>query len=65
MAKNWISGAVKNPGSLHRSLGVPQGEKIPAKAISKATNSDNPALAKKARLAQTLAKLRKRHGGAV
>lgn len=26
---NWISGAVKRPGQLHRDLGIPQGRKIP------------------------------------
>ena len=29
MAKdNWISGAVKNKGALHKSLGVPEGESV-------------------------------------
>jgi hypothetical protein len=65
MAKNWISGAIKHPGALHRSLGVPQGEKIPAAKIAKASHSDNPTLAKRARLAQTLKKLHHRHGGCV
>lgn len=50
----WIAGAVKHPGALHRSLGVPQGEKIPEKKLAKAENSDNPTLAKRARLAETL-----------
>lgn len=65
MAKNWIAGAIKHPGALHRSLHVPQGENIPAKKIAKAANSSNPTLAKRARLAETLSKLRKRHGGAI
>ena len=46
-------------GALHKQLGVPQGEKIPASKISKAANSDNPTLAKRARLAQTLKGLHK------
>ncbi len=54
MAKNWIAGAIKHPGALHKSLGVPQGEKIPEKKIEKAAHSDNPTLAKRARLAETL-----------
>jgi hypothetical protein len=58
MAKDWIKGAIKHPGSLHRDLGVPQGQKIPEKKIMKAEHADNPALAKKARLAETLKKLR-------
>ena len=30
---NWIAGAIKHPGALHRSLGVPQGKKIPAEVV--------------------------------
>lgn len=51
---NWIKGAIKHPGALHKSLGVPQGEKIPAAKIDKAANSSNPTLAKRANLAKTL-----------
>ena len=56
MAKggNWIKDATKNKGALHRSLGVPMGQKIPAKKLEKATHSSNPTLAKRARLAKTL-----------
>ena len=35
-SKNWISGAVKKPGALHKSLGVPKGEKIPAAKLKSA-----------------------------
>jgi len=63
MAKNWIASATENKGGLHRSLGVPEGSKIPEKKINKASHSDNPSLAKKANLAKTLAKLHRRHGG--
>lgn len=52
--KNWIAGAIKHKGALHRALGVPEGKKIPASKIEKATHSSNPKLAKRARLAQTL-----------
>jgi hypothetical protein len=65
MADNWIKGAIKHPGSLHKSLHVPEGEKIPAKKLAKAAHSDNPTLAKRAHLAETLKKLHKRHGGEV
>lgn len=65
MAKNWIKSAIKHPGALHKSLGVPEGEKIPAKKLAKATHSENPTLAKRARLAETLKKLNKRQGGKV
>jgi hypothetical protein len=63
--KNWIAGATENKGGLHRSLHVPQGEKIPKAKIFKAAHSDNPKVAKQARLAETLSKLHRRHGGAV
>ena len=59
MAKNWIAGAIKHPGALHRQLGVPQGEKIPAGKLSAAA-SKSGTLGRRARLAQTLKGL---HGG--
>lgn len=59
MAKDWIAGAVKHPGALHRELHVPEGEKIPKKKIEKAADSSNPTLAARARLAETLSKMRK------
>lgn len=57
MAKggNWIAGAIKHKGALHRDLGVPMGQKIPAGKLEKATHSSNPTIAKRARLAKTLA----------
>ena len=55
----WIDDATKNKGGLHRSLGIPEGEKIPEKKIKKAEKSDNPKAAKQARLAETLKGLRK------
>jgi hypothetical protein len=63
MARKWIQGAIKHPGALHRSLGVPQGEKIPARKIAKAAHSSNPLLAKRARLAQTLKAMHHGSGG--
>lgn len=57
--KKWIAGAIKHPGALHKSLGVPAGEKIPAKKLAKAEHSKNPLLRKRAALAKTLGKLRK------
>lgn len=65
MSKNWISKAIEHPGSLRKSLHVPEGKNIPAKKLEKASNSDNPTLAKRANLAMTLKKLHKRHGGDV
>ena len=57
--KNWIKGAISKPGALHRSLGVPSDEPIPAKKLNKAANSSNPTLARRANLAKTLKKLGK------
>ena len=36
VGKKWIQSAIKKPGALHKSLGVPAGEKIPAKKLEKA-----------------------------
>jgi len=59
MAKeNWIAKATKNKGGLHRSLGVPIGKKIPSTAIAAAAKKGGK-VGKQARLAQTLAKMRK------
>ena len=62
---NWIAGAIKHPGALHRELHVPSGEKIPAKKLASAEHSDNPKLAARARLAKTLKGLHKASGGAI
>jgi hypothetical protein len=56
---NWIAGAIKHKGALHRDLGVPMGQKIPAKKLAKAEHSSNPTIAKRARLAKTLASFKK------
>lgn len=56
----WIAGAIKNPGSLHKELKVPAGQKIPEKKLEKAENSKNPSLRKKAVLAETLKGFRKK-----
>ena len=36
MAEKWISEAIKKPGALKKSLGVPADKKILAKALNKA-----------------------------
>lgn len=59
MAEKWIKGAIKHKGKLHKELGVPQGEKIPAKKMAKAAKSKNPTIRKEVSLAKTLNKLRK------
>jgi len=60
MAKYSVKDAIKHPGKLHRELGVPEGKKIPAKKLDKATHSKNPTIRKEANLAETLKKLRHR-----
>ena len=53
---NWIKNAI-NPdkkGSLHKTLGVPEGEKIPKEKLEKATRSKSPLTRKRANLAETL-----------
>ena len=52
--KNWIKGAIKRPGALHKDLGVPEGKPIPAKKLAAAAHSDNPTTRRRAALAKTL-----------
>lgn len=55
---NFIKGAIKHPGALHRELGVPVGQKIPAgKLATAASGSMGPKVQRQADLAKTLAKL--------
>jgi hypothetical protein len=56
MAKNWIAGAIKKPGSLRKSLGAKEGKKIPAGKLAKAAKAGGK-LGQRARLAQTLKKM--------
>lgn len=57
MAKRWIAGAIEHPGALHRSLGVPEGEKIPAEKMAEAMHSKSPMTRKRAQTAKTLMSL--------
>ena len=52
-SKNWIAGAIKHPGQLHKDLGVAQGKKIPSGKIAAAAKKGGK-IGKRARLAQTL-----------
>jgi len=54
LAKNWIAGATKNKGGLHRALKVPQGQKIPAAKLAKAAKTGSPKVKKEVALAKTL-----------
>lgn len=56
---NFIQKAIKKPGALHEQLGVPKGEKIPAKKVAKAAKAPGK-LGQRARFAQVLAKMRKK-----
>jgi hypothetical protein len=51
--KKWIAGAIGKPGTLHKALGVPKGDKIPLSKL-KAHDKGNSRTAKRARLAETL-----------
>jgi hypothetical protein len=51
--KNWIQGAIKNPGALHEKLGVPADKNIPAKKLKEAAKKSGT-IGREARLAETL-----------
>jgi hypothetical protein len=55
--KNWIAGAIKKPGALHKQMGVPEGKKIPSGKLAKAAKSGGK-LGQRARLAETLKKMK-------
>jgi len=59
MAEKWIQKAIKKPGALHEELHVPKGKKIPAKKLKAAAKKGGKE-GKRARLAETLGKLRKK-----
>lgn len=54
---HWIKGAIKHPGALHRELGVPEGQKIPAKKMAKAAHSSSPKIRRQVALAHTLKRM--------
>ena len=47
------------PGKLHREIGVPTGEKIPAKKLEAAAHSKNPEIKRDAERAETMKKWKK------
>lgn len=60
MAKKlWIQEAIKKPGSLRKELHVKKGKKIPAAKLKKAAHAKGKE-GKRARLAITLSKLRRK-----
>jgi hypothetical protein len=56
---NFIQKAIKKPGALHEQLGVPKGEKIPAKKLAKAAKAPGK-LGQRARFAEVLKGMRKK-----
>lgn len=59
MAKNWIADAIKKPGALREELHIKKGKKIPKAKLKKAEKAKGK-LGKRARLADTLSKLKKK-----
>lgn len=55
---NWIAGAIKSPGSLHKALNIPQGQKIPASKLA-AHEGDSTLMKRRKSLAKTLKGLNK------
>ena len=53
MADRWIAGAIKKPGALRKTLGVKEGDRIPAKKLAAAAKEPGKT-GQRARLAQTL-----------
>lgn len=60
MAEKFIQKAIKKPGSLRKALHTKKGENIPEEKLKKAEHSKNPTMRKRAQLADTLRKLRKK-----
>ncbi len=56
---NWIQGAIKHKGALHKDLHVKPGKKIPKKKLDKALVTKGK-VGYQARLAKTLDRLRKK-----
>lgn len=59
LKKNFIAGAIKKPGALRSELHVKKGKKIPVAKLKKAAKAKGKE-GKRARLAITLSKLRKK-----
>ena len=51
---DWIKGAVRNKGALHRALGIPEDKPIPESKLEQARRSKDPHLRRMAHLAETL-----------
>lgn len=62
MARDFIAGATRNKGGLHRSLGIPEGQKIP-KADLQSKPGDSTKVKREKALARTLESMPKRGRG--
>lgn len=62
MAKKWIQNAIKKEGALRKTLGAKKGEKISVAKLKKAAAGKgvSPKTEKRAELALTLKKMRKK-----
>ena len=58
MAEKWIQKAIKKPGALRAALGIKKGETIPKATLAKAAKAPGK-MGQRARLAQTLSKMKK------
>lgn len=56
MAKDKTFKPGGHKGKLHRELGIPEGQKIPAKRLAKAARSKNPEVKRDAKRAETMKK---------
>ena len=59
MAKKWIQGAIKKPGALRKALHAKKGKDIPMSKLKSAAKKGGK-MAKRANLAMTLRKFKKR-----
>jgi hypothetical protein len=60
MGNKWIQEMHMKKGALHKSLGVPEGKKIPEKKLEKAEHSKNPLERKRAIVAETFKGFKKK-----
>ena len=58
MAEKWIQKEIKKPGALRAQLGAKEGQPIPAKKLAAAAKKPGK-LGQRARLAETLGKMKK------
>lgn len=63
-AKARIHIKASHKGELHKDLGVPAGQPIPAGKLEKALDSNNPAVRKRAQFAENAKHFNHHHKGA-